>query len=112
MNVFSELTRPIVNRPGDATPLPQAAVQRQPRSPSKRGGPSLPTIVNPWGLSPSQAAVMQHVVEGRSNQEIADAMVITLKTVEKHRALALEKMEATSTRAAVLWDRFITGRSA
>jgi DNA-binding NarL/FixJ family response regulator len=107
MNVFADLSRDLVSRPGDPPPRTVPAKPR-PRPAGKRQGPPLPLIANPWGLSAGQAAVLQHMVEGRSNEEMAASLGVSKKTIEAHRARALEKIAASnSIRAAILWDRFI-----
>jgi DNA-binding NarL/FixJ family response regulator len=43
-------------------------------------------------LTPREAEIVKLVAEGRSSQEIADLLVISPKTVERHRANILEKL--------------------
>jgi len=45
-------------------------------------------------LSPRELEVMQLVVEGKLNKQIADTLSISMKTVEAHRARVMEKMGA------------------
>ncbi|MFB2531744.1 response regulator transcription factor [Paracoccus sp. p4-l81] len=45
-------------------------------------------------LSPREAEVMEAMVAGLQNKEIADRLHITIRTVEVHRARVLEKMQA------------------
>ena len=47
-------------------------------------------------LTPREHEVMEMVAEGRSNKEIANALGVSAKTVEAHRARVMEKMEARS----------------
>lgn len=47
-------------------------------------------------LTAREQEVMQHVVQGRLNKQIASDLGISLKTVKVHRARALEKMEVCS----------------
>ena len=43
-------------------------------------------------LSPRELEVLTFVAEGRTNQEIADRLVISIKTVQTHRANVMEKL--------------------
>ena len=43
-------------------------------------------------LSPRELEVLTFVAEGRTNQEIADRLVISIKTVQAHRANVMEKL--------------------
>jgi FixJ family two-component response regulator len=47
-------------------------------------------------LSPRQRQVLQYVFEGSANRSIADALGISVKTVELHRACMMKKMRARS----------------
>jgi FixJ family two-component response regulator len=47
-------------------------------------------------LTHREREVMELVVQGRKNREIAEALSISVKTVEAHRARAMEKMEVSS----------------
>lgn len=47
-------------------------------------------------LSKREMDVLQEMIKGRQNREIADALCITVKTVEFHRANIREKLGATS----------------
>lgn len=47
-------------------------------------------------LTPREYEVMEMVTEGRSNKEIANALGVSAKTIEAHRARVMEKMQAGS----------------
>ena len=47
-------------------------------------------------LSRREREVLQHVITGELNKQIADRMNISLKTVKAHRARVMEKMEVHS----------------
>ena len=47
-------------------------------------------------LTPREHEVMEMVIEGRSNREIAAALGVSTKTVEAHRARVMDKMRAQS----------------
>jgi DNA-binding NarL/FixJ family response regulator len=56
-------------------------------------------------LSAREAEVLQLVAEGAANKQIADALHISIKTVEKHRQHLMGKLDihdtATLTRYAI-----------
>ena len=47
-------------------------------------------------LTPREHEVMEMVADGRSNKEIANALGVSAKTVEAHRARVMEKTGARS----------------
>ncbi len=47
-------------------------------------------------LTPRELEVMAMVTDGKSNKEIANALNVSSKTVEAHRARVMEKMQASS----------------
>ena len=47
-------------------------------------------------LTPREHEVMDMVTQGKSNKEIANALGVTPKTVEAHRAKVMDKMQAAS----------------
>lgn len=57
---------------------------------------SLKLIERYSGLTKREVQIFDHVVQGFSNQEIADQLSISRKTVEGHRANMIHKMEAGS----------------
>ena len=52
-------------------------------------------------LSRRQRQVLRHVFEGNGNRAIAEALGISIKTVELHRACMMKKMRADSVVALV-----------
>lgn len=48
------------------------------------------------GLTPREREVLELIVAGRLNKQIADELGISIKTVEVHRARVMEKMGANS----------------
>jgi PAS domain S-box-containing protein len=49
-------------------------------------------------LTPRQNEVLRHIVDGRTNEEIAETLVVSRRTVERHVAAVLEKL-GTANRA-------------
>jgi FixJ family two-component response regulator len=47
-------------------------------------------------LSPREREVMEHVVRGRRNKQIAADLHIAMQTVKQHRSKVMEKMEVKS----------------
>ncbi|MBM7503251.1 ATP-binding protein [Agromyces aurantiacus] len=60
-------------------------------------GPSTLTRANPAGLTARQVEVLRLVAEGRTNAEIADRLVLSVRTVDTHVAAVLAKL-GVSTR--------------
>jgi len=48
-------------------------------------------------LSPREREIVQLVAEGKSNKEVASALVITIKTVATYRAHIMAKLDLHST---------------
>ena len=59
------------------------------------------TREHPGGLTAREAEVLDLLVEGRSNAEIADALTISRRTAENHVASLLTKLDVASRRDAV-----------
>jgi DNA-binding NarL/FixJ family response regulator len=63
-------------------------------------GPRQATRANPAGLTPRQLEVLALVLEGLSNAEIADRLVVSPRTAEHHVAAVLTKIGAPTRRDA------------
>lgn len=57
--------------------------------PEKGGGPMASEL---RVLSPREREVLRLVAEGHTNQEIADRLILSIKTVQAHRANVMEKL--------------------
>jgi len=45
------------------------------------------------GLTPRQREVLQLIAEGRTNQQMADSLSLSVKTVESHRAMLMQRLD-------------------
>src|SRR3954452_18003043 len=69
-------------------------------------GPRATTRAHPAGLKPRQVAVLELLREGLTNAEIADRLVLSVRTVAHHVAAILSKLGVSSRREAAgleLW---------
>jgi FixJ family two-component response regulator len=62
-------------------------------------------------LTQREREVMDLVVQGRKNKQIADDLRISIKTVEAHRARAMEKMDVSSVAELVRATLTANGRT-
>jgi len=62
--------------------------------------PRRPRARNAAGLTPRQLAVLALLREGRTNGEIADELVVSVRTVDHHVAAVLSKLGVRSRREA------------
>jgi len=74
--------------------LRELGVQRIPR------GPTLATRENPAGLTERQLDVLGLLAEGLSNPEIAERLVLSVRTVDHHVSAILTKLGVSSRREA------------
>ena len=63
-------------------------------------GPRATTRANPAGLTARQLAVLELLREGLTNAEIADRLVLSVRTVDHHVAAILSKLGVSSRREA------------
>ncbi|WP_405988688.1 AAA family ATPase [Streptomyces sp. NBC_00986] len=76
------------------TELRELGVRRVPR------GPHAATRGNPGGLTGRQLQVVRLLVDGLTNPEIADRLVVSVRTVDNHVRAVLEKLDAPTRRQA------------
>jgi two-component system, NarL family, response regulator LiaR len=62
-----------------------------------------PTKQPTWDLTEREMEVLRLVVQGKSNQQIADKMVITLATVKAHVSNILDKLQVSSRSEAIAY---------
>ena len=62
--------------------------------------PPAPDLANPAGLTDRQLEVLQLLAEGLTNAEIADRLVVSVRTVDHHVAAILAKLNVGSRREA------------
>jgi DNA-binding NarL/FixJ family response regulator len=74
--------------------LRRMGVTRLPRRPLPR------TRANPAGLTDRQVEVLALLAEGLTNAEIAERLVVSVRTVDHHVAAILAKLNVTSRREA------------
>lgn len=53
-------------------------------------------------LSSREAEILQLIIEGRTNRDVANVLNISMKTVEKHRATLMKKLNVRSLPALIL----------
>ena len=61
------------------------------------------TDAGPNGLTPREVQVLRLIAAGKSNKEVADALVLSVKTVERHVGNILTKLDVPSRAAATAW---------
>lgn len=57
----------------------------------------------PGGLTPREVEVLRLVATGATNREVADALVISQKTVARHLSNMFTKLGVSSRAAATAW---------
>jgi ATP/maltotriose-dependent transcriptional regulator MalT len=63
-------------------------------------GPAAATKANPAGLTDRQVDVLRLMQEGLTNAEIAEKLVVSVRTVDHHVAAVLDKLDVPSRRMA------------
>ncbi len=66
-------------------------------------GPGHATLTNPGGLTRRQVEVVRLLARDQSNQQIADTLFISRKTVDHHVSAILTQLGVADRRAAGLW---------
>ncbi len=79
-------------------PIPRLASQRRAKSPPG----DLPPGSEP-GLTDRETAVLRQIAAGRSNQEIASELAISVETVKEHVQAVLRKTVLVDRTQAALW---------
>jgi DNA-binding NarL/FixJ family response regulator len=63
-------------------------------------GPSAVTRAHPAGLTARQSEILRLLAAGMSNAEIAERLVVWVRTVDHHVSAVLQKLGVTSRREA------------
>jgi DNA-binding CsgD family transcriptional regulator/tetratricopeptide (TPR) repeat protein len=66
-------------------------------------GPRPTTRHNPAGLTARQQDVLVLLAEGLTNQQIADRLVVSVRTVDHHVSAVLQKLQVATREAAASW---------
>jgi DNA-binding CsgD family transcriptional regulator len=61
------------------------------------------TDAGPQGLTPREVQVLRLLAAGKSNKQLADALALSVKTVERHVGNILIKLDVSSRAAATAW---------
>jgi protein AroM len=96
--IIAGAIRPHARRPAPAADAADEAVRTSGEALLAR----LPTPA--WPLTSREEAVLAHVLDGHSNKAIGRMLGISHRTVEIHRARAMEKVGATSATELMRWS--------
>jgi DNA-binding NarL/FixJ family response regulator len=64
-------------------------------------GPTKTTLANPAGLTARQLEVLRHLADGLSNDQIAEELYLSKKTVEHHVSAIYSKLGVTTRARAI-----------
>ena len=78
--------------PGLARALIRSYVENPPTAPHAARESTRDSATQLNVLTPREMEVLKLVAEGYTNQEIADQLVVSIKTVQAHRANVMEKL--------------------
>lgn len=78
----------------DALEMPHDAVSTRARLADRHGRGALPRSTRPASLTEREMQVLRLIAAGKSNREIADALVISERTVERHVTNLYGKIDA------------------
>jgi len=85
-------------------PKVSAAGAQQPKvEPSVKAGPPVASLDAIKTLSARELEVIRLVAEGHSSKEIADRLDLSVRTVEKHRANIMDKINVKEVASLVRW---------
>ena len=85
-------------------PKTSAAGAQQPKvEPSVKTGPPVASLDAIKTLSARELEVIRLVAEGHSSKEIADRLDLSVRTVEKHRANIMDKINVKEVASLVRW---------
>lgn len=99
-------SRPVAFRVGDELLIGSSVIRvRMPERPTQSGDTVLKSEEDDCPLSPREASVLRLVAEGCTDQEVADRLIISVKTVHSHLESIRDKTGARRrselTRAAI-----------
>jgi DNA-binding CsgD family transcriptional regulator len=86
-----EAAREVFTRLGAATDL------------ARVGGTAEPQLTSSHGLSKREIEVLRHLCGGETNREIADALVVSVRTVDRHVSNIYAKLGVSSRAAATTY---------
>ena len=85
-------------------PKATAGAADQPKvAPSVKAGPQTTSVDAVQTLSGRELEVARLVAEGFSSKEIADRLDLSVRTVEKHRANIMDKINVKEVASLVRW---------